>query len=73
MSTTGSSTQMLQVRPPASLATETVIQQVIAGQFGGECSLPDDREVFSDHINAFQRVQQYAFANGFAITESQVY
>ncbi|KAF8538416.1 hypothetical protein BDD12DRAFT_806168 [Trichophaea hybrida] len=63
---------MLQVRPQASLATETtLIQQVTAGQFGGECSLPDDREVFSDHITAFQRVQQYAFADGFAITESQ--
>jgi hypothetical protein len=72
MSTISSSTQILEARPQASLATETLIPQVIASQFGGECSLPKDREVFSDHTTAFQQVQQYAFGKGFAITESKV-
>jgi hypothetical protein len=31
-----------------------------------------DKEVFSHHEAAFERVQRYAFANGFAIVESQV-
>jgi hypothetical protein len=60
-------------RPAAAPATEALIKQVI-DEFGGPgaCTLPEDKEVFSHHEAAFERVPRYAFANGFAIVESQV-
>jgi hypothetical protein len=65
---------MPSTRPAASPATEALIRQVIDDKFGGSaaCTLPEDKEVFSDHEAAFERVQRYAFATGFAIVESQV-
>jgi hypothetical protein len=61
-------------RPAAAPAVEAVIKQVIDEKFGGPaaCTLPEDKEVFSHHEAAFDRVQRYAFANGFAVVESQV-
>jgi hypothetical protein len=61
-------------RPAAAPATEALIKQVIDENFGGPaaCTLPEDKEVFSHHEAAFERVQRYAFANGFAVVESQV-
>jgi hypothetical protein len=59
--------------PAAAPATEALVKQVI-DEFGGPgaCTLPEDKEVFSHHEAAFERVQRYAFANGFVIVESQV-
>jgi hypothetical protein len=56
-------------RPAAAPAVEAVIKQVIEEKFGGPaaCTLPEDKEVFSHHEAAFERVQRYAFANGFAV------
>jgi hypothetical protein len=64
---------MLATRPAASPETEILIKQVIK-DFGGPaaCTLPEDKEVFSHHEAAFERVQRYAFANGFAVVETQV-
>jgi hypothetical protein len=60
-------------RPAAAPATEALIKQVINKFVGtGACTLAEDKEVFSHHEAAFERVQRYAFANGFAIVESQV-
>jgi hypothetical protein len=63
---------MTATRPAAAPATEALIKQVIDELGPGACTLPDDKEVFSHHEVAFERVQRYAFANGFAIVESQV-
>jgi hypothetical protein len=67
------SMSMPATRPAAAPSTEALIKQVIDGFGGpGACTLPEDKEVFSHHEAAFERVQRYAFANGFAIVESQV-
>ncbi|KAA8895203.1 hypothetical protein FN846DRAFT_894381 [Sphaerosporella brunnea] len=49
--------------------TERLIQQVIAERFGGDASLSYDGEKFLDPESAFQRLTQYAFAQGFAVVE----
>jgi hypothetical protein len=61
-------------RPAAAPAIDALIKQVIDGQFGGPaaCTLPADKKVFSHPEAAFERVQKYAFTNGFAVVESQV-
>jgi hypothetical protein len=61
-------------RPAAAPAIDALIKQVIDGQFGGPaaCTLSEDKTVFSHHEKAFERVQNYAFTNGFAVVESQV-
>jgi hypothetical protein len=67
------SMSMPATRAAAAPSTEALIKQVIDGFGGpGACTLPEDKEVFSHHEAAFERVQRYAFANGFAIVESQV-
>jgi len=62
---------MTSIRVPADPATEALIQQVIAEEFAGQVELPETGVQFSDASTAFQRVQQYAFANGFAVVETQ--
>jgi hypothetical protein len=61
------------MRPAARPETEALIQRVIAEKFGGHgnCSLPETGDQFIDPGSAFARVQQYAFAHGFAVVESQ--
>jgi hypothetical protein len=61
----------MQTRPKAPPETEALIQQVIQQQFNGDCELPETGDKFSHHESAFAKVQQYAFANGFAVVESQ--
>jgi hypothetical protein len=58
-------------RLPASVATEALIQQVINTTFAGQVSLPGEGEQFSDPAVAFQRLQQVAFASGFAVVVTQ--
>jgi hypothetical protein len=60
-----------QSRPKASPETELLIQQVIEEKFGGVSELPSDEEQFSHPESAFALVQQYAFANGFAVVQTQ--
>jgi hypothetical protein len=62
-----------QMRPAARPETEALIQRVIAEKFGGHGngSLPETEDQFIDPGSAFARVQQYAFAHGFAVVESQ--
>jgi hypothetical protein len=61
-------------RPAAAPEIDALIKQVIDGQFGGPaaCTLPEVKTVISHHEKAFERVQKYAFTNGFAVVESQV-
>jgi hypothetical protein len=58
------------LRQPASTATEFLIQEAIKA-FGGAIDLPAEGEQFSDAESAFKHVQQYAFANGFAVVQTQ--
>ncbi|KAF8537661.1 hypothetical protein BDD12DRAFT_887165 [Trichophaea hybrida] len=62
---------MTSIRVPADPATEASIQQVIAKEFAGQVELPETGVQFSDASTAFHRVQQYAFANGLAVVETQ--
>ncbi|KAL7268826.1 hypothetical protein RUND412_008537 [Rhizina undulata] len=59
-------------RPTATPAIEGLIEQVIRDNFNKEYKLPAAGDQFTDHYSAFQRVQQFAFANGFAVVEAQV-
>lgn len=44
---------------------------MIAEEFARQVELPETGVQFSDTSTAFQRVQQYAFATGFAVVETQ--
>jgi hypothetical protein len=56
-------------RPKALPATEALIQQVIAE---ASCDLPQQGKEFTHYDSAFACVQRFAFANGFAVVETQV-
>jgi len=62
---------MTPIRVPADPATEALIQKVIVEELPGQVELPETAVQFSDASTAFQHVQQYAFANGFAVVETQ--
>jgi hypothetical protein len=58
-------------RPTGDAATKALIQQVIAGDFDGDVTLPIAGQQFSDAKSAFENVQHYAFASGFAVVTTQ--
>ncbi|KAF8242742.1 hypothetical protein K440DRAFT_638551 [Wilcoxina mikolae CBS 423.85] len=55
-------------RPKALPETEALIQQVIAE---ASCDLPLQGKEFTHYDSAFACVQRFAFANGFAVVETQ--
>jgi hypothetical protein len=61
----------MQTRPEAPPETEALIPQVIQEQFNGDCELPETGDKVGHHESAFAKVQQYTFANGFVMVESQ--
>jgi hypothetical protein len=54
-------------RPTGDAATEALIQPVIEGDFGGDVTLRIAGQQFSAAESAFEKVQHYAFASGFAV------
>ncbi|KAA8892662.1 hypothetical protein FN846DRAFT_896661 [Sphaerosporella brunnea] len=56
-------------RPPQK--PSGLSNQVIEEKFGGVSELPSDEEQFSHPESAFGLAQQYAFANGFAVVQTQ--
>ena len=58
-------------RPTGDAATEALIQQVIEGDFGGYVTLSIAGQQLSDAESAFEKMQHYAFASGFAVVTTQ--
>ncbi|KAA8914363.1 hypothetical protein FN846DRAFT_885980 [Sphaerosporella brunnea] len=61
----------MQTRPHVPPDNESLIKQVIQAQLNGDCELRETGHKFSNHESAFAKVQQYAFANGFDVVETQ--
>jgi hypothetical protein len=59
-------------RPSETEITRSLIQSVIKQRFGGQIAMPQEGEQFDTSEDAFQRVQQYAFASGFAVVQTQI-
>ncbi|KAF8537633.1 hypothetical protein BDD12DRAFT_982030 [Trichophaea hybrida] len=57
--------------PSKSLSKYHISRAEAIKAFGSAIDLPAEGEQFSDAESAFKRVQQYAFANGFAAVQTQ--
>jgi len=53
------------------MATKVLIEDVLRTFAIGGADLPAEGHQFSDAASAFQRFQQYAFSEGFAVVETQ--